>query len=94
MDMAKTQARASTTAKTASAPSASTSDEPSLAELAQAVLDRKVNRLRVAQLRRFAEAVLAAEQKRAKKAKAAETKKKESGKKRKLAKIPRPKKRS
>lgn len=93
--MAKTQASETTKAKTAHASPASASDDLSLAELAQGVLDRKFTRLRVAQLRRLAEAVLAAEQKRAKrKAKAPETKKKASGKKRKLAKIPRPKKRS
>jgi hypothetical protein len=88
-------AKAPTKARTAPAPSANTPDEPSLAELAQAILDRKIVRLRVAPLRRLAEVALAAEQKRAKrKAKAPETKKKGDGKKRKLAKIPKPKKRA
>lgn len=89
--MAKARASEPTKAKAEPAPSASAPDEPSLAELAQAILDRKIVRLRVAPLRRLAEVALAAEQKRAKrKAKA----QKGDGKKRKLAKIPKPKKRT
>ena len=61
--------------------------EPSLLELAQGILVRKM-RPRAAQLRRLAEAVVQIEEKRAKRAAKADAKKKRNGKKGKLAKIP------
>lgn len=62
-------------------PAANDAGELGLADLARAVLAREIKRPRIAEIRRLAEAVLAAEGKRAKK------KAKKDGKK-KLAKIP------
>lgn len=71
---------------------AATSDEMTLAELAEGILARRI-RPRTAQVRSLAQAVLDAEEKRARRKAKAEEKKKAGGKKRKLAKIPRQKKR-
>ena len=67
-------------------------DEPSLSELAAGLLARTI-RPRVGYVRRLAQAVLESEEKRAKRKAKDLGKKKGGGKKRKLAKIPRQKKR-
>ena len=96
--MARTTGKASpnkTVPAVAAPPAANDVRELTLAELAQAIVTRQIIRPRVAQLRQLAEAVLAGEEKRARrKAKDAGGKKKGGDKKRKLAKIPGQKKRA